>query len=130
MIPNTFIFAWYCSRKLFTSSFVAAIISLPIKSVTKIAPIQQISNFIVVFNVFLQTNRIVECIFMMICLIRMLQCHIQVPVKLQKNLHQGLDADFSVSYESFSLFYPFVTFLRVINLIDSLIDQQISHYSL
>ncbi len=37
--------------------------------------------------------------FVIICLIWMLQCHIQVPAKLQKNLHQGnyLDADFSVS---------------------------------
>ena len=32
--------------------------------------------------------------------------------------------------ENFSFIYAFVTFLRVINLIDSLIDQQISHYSL
>lgn len=38
--------------------------------------------------------------FVMICLIRMLQCHIQVPAKLQKNLHRGScpDADFSESY--------------------------------
>lgn len=51
--------------------------------------------------------------FVIVCLIRMLQCHIQVPAKLQKNLHQGkaLMQIFLNLIESFSIFYPFVTFL-------------------
>ena len=53
--------------------------------------------------------------FVIICLIRMLQCHIQVPAKLQKNLHQGLALMqiFLNLIESFSIFYVYVTFFML-----------------